>query len=337
MPTSAPGAPRFTVVVPILNKRALLVPALASVFRAAARRRDVEVVLVDNGSTDGALEVARSYADRAVVHEMRGTISALRNWGARRGTGAYLAFVDSDVVVPDDYFDRLDAEFAAGRARAVGCEYHLPDAPTLVERVWHQLTVREDDAFRHYINAGNFAMTRALFERVGGFPEDFETGEDTELCARIRALGEPIYQSQTLAAQHLGNAKTLGAFYRRLRWHARGISDGRRIILHKPTVMMLANVALLAAAVVLVAAPLPVPLAARVVAAAALALCVPLVTYAFRLAQVRRSVNLPVALLLIEIFYAARAAAFVEAAVRLRRARRAARGEGRLAASTHDG
>ncbi|AHG90024.1 glycosyl transferase family 2 [Gemmatirosa kalamazoonensis] len=331
MPASSP---RITVVVPVFNKRALLEPTLEALFRAAERRDDVEVVLVDNGSTDGAFDLVQAHAGRAVVHQMRGTISALRNWGARRGRGELLSFIDSDVVVPEDYFDRLVAVFAEGRARAVGCEYHLPDHPAVIERVWHELTVREDDAFRHYLNAGNFAITRALFERVGGFPEHLVTGEDVELCAAVRASGEPIYQSQALAAQHLGNAKTVGAFYRRLRWHAQGISDGRRVNLsQKPTIMMLVNVGLLALALLVAVLPLPLSGAARVGVSAALLLFVPLLTYAFRVAQVRRLVNLPVALLLVELFYAARFAAMVDALRTMRRNRRVTGPKGRSAAT----
>jgi hypothetical protein len=204
----------------------------------------------------------------------------------------------------------------------VGCEYHLPDDPVWVERVWHELTVREDDGYRGYLNAGNFAMTRTLFERVGGFPEDFETGEDTELGARIVALGERIYQSQALAAKHLGNAKTIPAFYRRLRWHGLSISDGRRIILtHRSTVMMLTDVALLVVAALVLLVPTGLAAWVAPSIAGALVLAVPVLTYVFRSLQVRRFVNPIQALVLIQVLYLARAAAFVEVSRRLARAR----------------
>ncbi len=321
----AAGAVRYTVVVPVYNKAGLLRQALASVERARAGRDDVELVVVDNHSTDDSFEAARAFRP-AVLERARGNVSRLRNLGAARGRGDRLVFVDSDVVVRPDHFARLDELWAGGRAEAYGCEYHLPDAPVWSERAWHELTVREDDGYRVYLNAGNFALPRDWFERVGGFPEGFDTGEDTELCRNLVRAGARIYQSQLLAAQHLGNPKTLGGFYRRLRWHGMSVGDGDRLVLrHKSTVMMLANVALKALALGVVLAAPRRPLAW--LAAALLALAVPAVTYLYRVATVRRFVNPLAALLLIELMYAARADALVRVVRRQRAARRAARAE----------
>jgi glycosyltransferase involved in cell wall biosynthesis len=287
---------RYTVVVPVYNKAALLAQALASVERARAGRDDVELVVIDNESTDGSADVARTFHP-AVVERSRGNVSRLRNLGVARGRGDRLVFVDSDVVVRPDYFARLDELFASGLADAYGCEYHLPDAPVWSERVWHELNVREDDGYRVYLNAGNFALPRDRFEAVGGFPEGFDTGEDTELCRNLVLAGCRIYQSQLLAAQHLGNPKTLGGFFRRLRWHGLSVGDGDRLVLrHKSTVMMLANAALVALGALVVLAAPGRPLAWG--AAAALVLAVPVVTYVYRFATVRRFVNPLAALLL---------------------------------------
>lgn len=312
----------ITVVVPIYNKLALLGPALTSIFDAAEHHGRVEVVLVDNGSTDGSYEHALSYGDRAVVLRAAGTVAAVRNAGARAGGAPYLSFLDSDMVVPRDFFVRLEAAFAGGVAPALGCECHLPDDPHWVERQWHLLTVPEDDGYRHYLNSGNFALTRELFDRVGGFPEECVTGEDTEICRRILAAGGTIYQSQRLATKHLGNPKTIGGFFRRMRWHGLSASDGRRIMWHqKSTVMTVANAALVAAALVLVLRGTRWSLWT----AGALVLAVPTATYVLRLTRVRRAVNPLTALVLIEVYYAARLAALGGIVARLSRERLAGR------------
>lgn len=301
--------PIITAVVPVFNRVDLVRPALASVFRAAARHPGVEVVLVDNGSTDGAEQVVASYGDRATVLWHSGSIAALRNYGARAGTGHYVSFLDSDVVVPDDYFARLERLLAADVADAVGCEYHLPDQPCWTERVWHLLTVREDDGPRHYINSGNFAVTRAIFERVNGFPEDFETAEDTEICRRIEAAGGRIYQSQQIAVKHLGNPKTVRGFYRRLRWHGLQIRDGQGRI-YRATAFALIHVAVVALAIVFACAAWGTAPAARVAAVAGALVALPAAVYAFRVRQVRRVVDPVAALFLIEVMLLARASAF---------------------------
>ena len=322
MPSPSHGA-TITVVVPIYNKRDLLRAALESITAAAERHGRVEIVLVDNGSTDGSYEIAGAFADRADVAQRRGSISHVRNWGARRGTGRYLSFLDCDMVVAPDFFVNLEALFASGVADAVGCECHLPDDPVWHERIWHELTVREDDGYRAYLNSGNFAMTRSLFERVGGFPEDFATGEDTEICRRIVALGERIYQSQTIASQHLGNPKTLREFFRRLRWHGLSITDGRRLHWHRSTIMMLTDVASLAAGLAVLVAPTRLSVGERLGVAAPLVLAVPTLTYAFRIRQVRRFVSPIPALFLTQLLFLARASAFAAVVHTLLRARRA--------------
>ncbi len=315
----------ITVVVPIYNKLALLRPALASIAEAARQHAGVEMVLVDNGSTDQSYEHAQTYADRATILRVEGTVAAVRNAGARVGAGKYLSFLDSDMLVPRDFFVRLEETFESGVAPAIGCESHLPDDPHWVERAWHVLTVPEDDGYRHYLNSGNFAITRSLFDRIGGFPEEYVTGEDTEICRRIVAAGETIYQSQRLATKHLGNPKTLAGFFRRMRWHGLSASDGTRVLWEqKATRMTVANALLLTAA-----AGLLVLRQSRSTAllALALALVVPVATYVLRLWRVRRLVDPIVSLVLIELVYAARFSALVTIVWRLRGLRRPRRVE----------
>ena len=302
--------PRITAVVPVFNRVHLVQPALASIMRAADRHGGVEVVIIDNGSTDGAESVVDSYADLAIVVRARGPIAALRNVGARSGAARYLSFLDSDVIVGDDYFVRLDELFVSGVAEALGCETHLPEEPCWSERVWHDLTVREDSGYREYINSGNFAITRAAFEEVGGFPENFETGEDSELCRRLRILGHRIYQSQTLAVRHLGNPKTVSGFYRRLRWHALQTRDGNGSIL-LATRVALANIALVSTSLALAAVPSGVAWSIRAAAVLGATLLLPSAIYAFRVRQVGRAVNPFAAFILVEVMLAARVAAFV--------------------------
>jgi hypothetical protein len=249
-------------------------------------------------------------------------VAQVRNWGASRGSGRYLCFLDCDVTVPEGYFDRLVALFDRKVAEALGCELGIPDDPHWSERVWWQLTVSTGDRYCKYLNSGNFAITRAMFDAVGGFPEDFETAEDTEICVRILAQGGRIYQSDELFGVHLGNPKSVAAFFRRMRWHGLGISDGRRVQLHhRATIMLLVNLGLLAGAGVLLAAVPSIPLAVRVALAVACVLAVPVATYLFRAREARRWPNPLLALALIEVLYAARTSAFVTAVWRVARAR----------------
>ncbi len=175
--------------------------------------------------------------------------------------------------------------------------------------MWHELTVRETDGFCRYLNSGDFAITRELFDRSGGFPEDFETGEDSELCRRLTLGGARIYQSQTLAVAHLGNPKTVRGFYRRLRWHALQTRDGDGAV-HLTTRVALLDIGLIATAALVAIVATGVPGLPRVLLLVAAVLALPVAVYAYRVRQVRRLVNPIAALFLIQVMFAARAAAF---------------------------
>jgi hypothetical protein len=152
-------------------------------------------------------------------------------------------------------------------------------------------------------------VTREAFNAVAGFDERLVTGEDTELCQRLRGRGYRIYESKQLGAVHLDNARTVRAFYRKEMWRGLGMfGTVRPGSIDKPTVMTVLHLALCAAAIVgLVLGPWGWP--GRLAAAAGLLTAVPAVTVLYR-ARAGGSLRRPLhALLLYEVYYAARGAA----------------------------
>lgn len=87
--------PLFSIIIPTFNRKALIGPTLDSVF--AQELTDYEILIVDDGSTDGTLDVVRGYGDRVrVIPQDHKGCAAARNLGARHAVGEYLAFLDSD-------------------------------------------------------------------------------------------------------------------------------------------------------------------------------------------------------------------------------------------------
>jgi GT2 family glycosyltransferase len=314
-----PG-PAISVVIPVFNKREFVAACLESVARAAARAGDVEIVIIDHCSTDGSYELACQYRDRAIVDQISGgTISAVRNHGARLARGGLLVFIDSDCVVGDDYFETLRSLVATTDAEALGCEYDIPTRPHWSERVWYDLHVVREDGYRHFINAGNFAVQRAAFDAVSGFDERLVTGEDTDLCARLREAGYRIFESQRLHVVHLGNPKSSGAFFRKQVWH--GLGGFSRVMLRRPnkaTTMVMAHLVALSAAVAIAIGAVGLPWQGRAVFALGLVLAVPTITVAYRYVETRRVVNPPAALWLYMLFYLARVKALITVLFRRR-------------------
>src|SRR5207237_6886750 len=129
-----------SVVVPLFNKAPLLLEALDSIVSAARTDGDAELVFVDHGSTDGSYELLRSFSAVASVRQLRGgTISRVRNEGARHSRGEILSFIDCDCIVPEGYFRALRHVFASPDVAATGCECDIPSPAHWTEQTWHSL------------------------------------------------------------------------------------------------------------------------------------------------------------------------------------------------------
>ncbi len=218
---TAPGRTTFSVVVPTLNASETIQVCLDSVEEALKKVGGGEIIVVDNGSADGTVDLVRSRAS-AVSHilEVRGTISESRNLGAEKATGEILSFVDSDCVLDPEYFLAGQRRLMETEWSAVGSPYALPDNPVWVERVWDGLTVDYSDGPTHFLPGGNFLVRAEAFSKVEGFDEALITGEDWNIGKRLGEAGFKLYRDHSVSVAHLGNPKTVAGFFRKQRWHS---------------------------------------------------------------------------------------------------------------------
>ncbi|MEW9526908.1 CDP-glycerol glycerophosphotransferase family protein [Microbispora sp. NPDC049125] len=101
--------PRISVIVPIYDVEPYLAACLESV--AAQTWEDLEVVMVDDGSPDGSAEIARGFAERdrrfRLIQQANAGLGAARNTGVRHASGEFLAFLDSDDLLPVHALEHL--------------------------------------------------------------------------------------------------------------------------------------------------------------------------------------------------------------------------------------
>ena len=108
---------KVSVIVPVYNVERYLEQCVGSILRQTLR--DLEILLVNDASTDGSLALARRFEDDPrvrVIDKPHGGLGDTRNWGVREASGEYLAFVDSDDWLEDDAFERLTEAADAGGA-----------------------------------------------------------------------------------------------------------------------------------------------------------------------------------------------------------------------------
>lgn len=96
---------KLSIVIPVYNVEAYVGKTLESVFHTTARDEDFEVIVVNDGTRDGAMEVVRQYSDRpniTIIEQENQGLSVARTKGWERAKGEYVWFIDSDDWIAED-------------------------------------------------------------------------------------------------------------------------------------------------------------------------------------------------------------------------------------------
>ena len=175
-------------VIPVRNDALRLKRCLEAITRSAAGVT-LEIVVADNGSTDGSADVAR--AAGAQVLSLPGLrVAELRNRAAAAVATDVLAFIDADHEIGDGWFAAAFRTLAGERVGAAGALYLAPDGGTWVQRMYGALRGRTTVAGDvPWLGCGNLAVRREAFDAVGGFDASLVACEDVDFCQRLRQAG----------------------------------------------------------------------------------------------------------------------------------------------------
>lgn len=194
--------PDVSAVIPCYNGERFVSDAIESVLNQT--RGNLELVVVDDGSTDRSVEIVAEYQRdsrvKHVVHDSNRGIAAARNTGIKNSSGRYLAFLDQDDLWRENKLDlQLDLVEKTGpaEARVVFTDVEIvgPDggsAGFLRGRVPKNIeTLGPDDLisrlfFRDFISIGSAMIHRGCFEEIGLLNEEIRSGsDDFELFVRL--------------------------------------------------------------------------------------------------------------------------------------------------------
>lgn len=176
----------LSVIVPAFNEERYLPQSLSSLQRAAAECRcGVELIVVDNASTDRTAEIARA-SGAEVVRERVHNVARVRNAGAATANGEVLVFVDADTIVPHGFLDRV--------YEAMTDPLCLGGSADIVHHVRSKLLRAYFGAWRWIGFKLGMAQGAAQFCRasafrvLSGYDESQFMGEDVDFYWRLRKL-----------------------------------------------------------------------------------------------------------------------------------------------------
>jgi rSAM/selenodomain-associated transferase 2 len=208
--------PRLTIVMPTLNEA----PRIAASLQALTplRRRGVEVIVVDGGSSDATVALAAPLADR-VLQAPRGRARQM-NAGAVQACAETLLFLHADTRLPDGALHAIETALVDPRTHWGRFDVQIEGKPALLKAVAWLMNQRSRGSG---IATGDQAIfvRRSAFSRVGGFP-DQPLMEDVELSLRLRKWSAPACLREQVTTsgrrwERDGAWRTIALMWR-LRW-----------------------------------------------------------------------------------------------------------------------
>lgn len=186
-----------TVVVPVNNREALVGEAVDSALAQSAPVS--EVIVVDDGSTDGTAEILRGYGDKIrVISQERKGRSTARNVGIEAANGSLIAFLDSDDRWhPDKIARQLELLQTGGPALITGYNSAVDDGGEEVADATQSMRERLDQTraqsftfsslvLQPAVYTSSWLVPKHLLEQAGMFDEALDALEDWDLLLRLR-------------------------------------------------------------------------------------------------------------------------------------------------------
>ncbi|MGA1866772.1 MAG: glycosyltransferase, partial [Thermoplasmatota archaeon] len=215
--------PSITLIIPVRNGERTLRECLDSCIDQTID--DYEVVLVDNLSDDGTMDIIREYEKRdgriRHVREDRIGRGPARNMGIREARGDIIAWTDADCVVPKDWLERITrpireegVDVVQGNEEAVGGGFWSREAQKAGQRHIRSHLAGSDSI--DHVDTKNLALRAEVLKDLGGFDPGLSALEDFDLKVRIKKKGIDIRYMDDLRVKHRHREDLCSLFRSRL-------------------------------------------------------------------------------------------------------------------------
>jgi GT2 family glycosyltransferase len=197
----------ITAYVPCYNAAETIVRCIEGLLAQTYAAN--EILIVDDGSSDGSEDLARRYREvRVLRHEKNRGLGAARNTAFQAARNEWVAAVDADCVVQPRWLESLVSALADARVGAVGGKLVETILDSAADR-WRAAHLSQDRGDARFVNQGalfgnNLLLRRAVWAQAGGYDERFRSnGEDVDISKRIRACGFDLVYEPSAVVHHL--------------------------------------------------------------------------------------------------------------------------------------
>lgn len=189
-PQVAATMPKVAVIVPVWNGRHHIADCIESLLKLDWPEDALEILVVDNRSTDRTREIVARYPVRLLVEDEVQSSYAARNRGARATDAEILAFTDADCVVEHGWVRMLVRALAAPSVGGVAGGIRAAGTSKPIERYQSDRCIVAERAFAHpvlpFAQTANAAYRRDVFLRLGGFDASIIYGGDLDFSWRMQ-------------------------------------------------------------------------------------------------------------------------------------------------------
>jgi cellulose synthase/poly-beta-1,6-N-acetylglucosamine synthase-like glycosyltransferase len=228
LPDAAAQLPRVAVAVPCFNEEKTVALTLRSLLTLEYPKDRLDIIVVDDGSTDGTLFAARAFADEPnvrIYHKENGGKHTAMNYALDRTDAELIACLDADSTVAPGTLRHIAQVFVDENVAAVTPGIHVREPKTLLQHMQHveyRLAIFNRFIFAAlgsaFITPGPFSIFRTSIVRdIGGWQFGHST-EDMELALRMQSKGYQIANAPGAAVYTATPLTIPRLFHQRVRW-----------------------------------------------------------------------------------------------------------------------